>query len=567
MVKPGIIKSVLLLVFIGIIVTAFVQPIAGSTMGKGKLMEQKDKVVPCPENESMMQSGMKERTASETCETSSKENMESMMEEKEAKKGEMESMKEEKMESMKEEKLANKSCYNESSSQANFDYARVYLEKAIKLHAMHLENPKMATNESQMKMMDEMKQAKKYLTGEKMNMGMMGRAAENMSAEYEHPYAMSALMRLECCDFWLDKAIKLHKMHMKNPKIATNESQIRLMAQMVRANRYLAGEDMDMEMAENASFSQDNVDFTTLWLEKAMKLHAMNLKNPEAATNESQMRLMNQMMRARECIEGKGMNLEMLMDLEEDSAKEMCEPSSSEMCEPSPREKMMIMMMGSMKMGEKSCNETLMKAMKSSIMEGKEVKKGEMESMKEEKMESMKEEKEAKKGEMECMKEEKMESMKEEKMESMKEEKEAKKGEMECMKEEKLANESCYTDKMDKKVSPTQADMDCVCLCLEKAIKMHEMYLMKPEAATGESKMEMMKEMMQAHEYLTGEKMDMDMMDKEIDNESTCDNESAGPSKEKTDYLSSKKGEDCSSSKMDKYSSSGQCKNYSSNGC
>ena len=537
MVKPGIIKSVLLLVFIGIIVTAFVQPIAGSTMGKGKLMEQKDKVVPCPENESMMQSGMKERTASETCETSSKENMESMMEEKEAKKGEMESMKEEKMESMKEEKLANKSCYNESSSQANFDYARVYLEKAIKLHAMHLENPKMATNESQMKMMDEMKQAKKYLTGEKMNMGMMGRAAENMSAEYEHPYAMSALMRLECCDFWLDKAIKLHKMHMKNPKIATNESQIRLMAQMVRANRYLAGEDMDMEMAENASFSQDNVDFTTLWLEKAMKLHAMNLKNPEAATNESQMRLMNQMMRARECIEGKGMNLEMLMDLEEDSAKEMCEPSSSEMCEPSPREKMMIMMMGSMKMGEKSCNETLMKAMKSSIMEGKEVKKGEMESMKEEKMESMKEEKEAKKGEMECMK------------------------------EEKLANESCYTDKMDKKVSPTQADMDCVCLCLEKAIKMHEMYLMKPEAATGESKMEMMKEMMQAHEYLTGEKMDMDMMDKEIDNESTCDNESAGPSKEKTDYLSSKKGEDCSSSKMDKYSSSGQCKNYSSNGC
>jgi len=541
MVKPGIIKPVLLLVFIGIIVTAFVQPIAGSTMGKGKLMEQKDKMAPCPENESMMQSEMGECATSEMCETSSKEKMESMMEEKlcnETMTG-----------SVMKEKLASKSCYNESSSEANFDCARLYLQKAIKLHAMHLENPKSATNESQMEMMDEMKQAKKYLAGEKMNMGMMGKAADNISADYEHPYAMSALMRLECYDFWLDEAIKLHAMHMKNPKIATDESQIKLMAQMVRANRYLTGEDMDMEMAKNASLSQDNVDFTTLWLEKAMKLHAMNLKNPEAATNESQMRLMNQMIRARECIEGKDMNLEMLMDLEEDySAREMCEPSSSEMCEPSssemcepsssemcepsssemyepsPREKMMTMMMGSMKMGEKSCNETMMNDMKSLMMERKEAKKEKMESMKEEKMESMMEEK------MESMMEEK--EAKKEKMESMKEEK------MESMKEEELANESCYTGKMDKKAVLTRANMDCVCLCLEKAMKLHEMNLRNPEAATSESKMEMMKQMMQAHEYLTGEKMDMDMMDKAIDNES------AGKLKEKADYFSSEKSED-----------------------
>jgi hypothetical protein len=490
---------------------------------------------------------------------------------------------------MMKEKLASKSCYNESSSQANIDDARLYLEKAIKLHAMHLENPKSVTNESQMKMMDEMKQAKKYLAGEKMNMGMMGRAAGNISAEYEHPYAISALMRLECSDFWLDEAIKLHTMHMKNPKIATNESQIKLMAQMVRANRYLAGEDVDMEMAENASLSQDNVDFTTLWLEKAMKLHAMSLKNPEAATNESQMRLMNQMMRARECIEGKGMNLEMLMDLEEDSSREMCEPSSSEMCEPSssemcepsssemcepsPREKMMIMMMGSMKMGEKSCNETMMNDMKNLMMEGKEAKKekmksmmeekgakkGKMESMKEEKMESMMEGKEAKKEKMESMMEGK--EAKKEKMKSMMEEKEAKKGKMESMMEEELANESCYTGKMDKKAVLTRANMDCVCLCLEKAMKLHEMNLRNPEAATSESKMEMMKQMMQAHEYLTGEKMDMDMMGKEIDNES------AGKLKEKAGYLSAEKSGQCLTSKMGEYSSTEQSKKCSSGGC
>ncbi len=177
MVKPGIIKPVLLLVFIGIIVTAFVQPIAGSTMGKGKLMEQKDKMVPCPENKIMMQSGMKECAANETCETSSKEKMESMMEEK--------SCNETMTGSMMREKLANKSCYNESSSEANFDRANLWLKKAIKLHAMHLENPKSATNESQMEMMDEMKQAKKYLAGEKMNMGMMSRTVGNISAEWK----------------------------------------------------------------------------------------------------------------------------------------------------------------------------------------------------------------------------------------------------------------------------------------------------------------------------------------------------------------------------------------------
>ncbi|AKB81953.1 hypothetical protein MSBR3_1375 [Methanosarcina barkeri 3] len=507
MTKPGIMKPVLLLVLIGIIVTAFVQPIAGSTMGQGKLMEQKDKMVPCPENKSMMQSGTKECENSEMYETSSKEKMKSMMEEK--------SCNETMTGSMMKEKLANKSCYNESLSKANIDCAHLWLKKAIKIHEMHMMNPCTSTEDSNMEMMDQMKEAKKYLAGEKMNMDMMGRAEDNKSVEYKHPYVISALMRLDCCDFWLDETIKLHEMHMKDPKTATNESQMRLMANMMRANRYLAEEDMDMGMVKNASLSQDNVDFTALWLEKAIKLHAMYLKAPETATNESHMRLMNQMMRARECMEGKGMNLEMMMDFEEDSAREMYEPSSREMCEPSPREKMIIMMMGSMKMGEKSLNKTMMKAMKNSIMEDKL----------------------------------------------------AKKDKMERMMEEKEANESCYTDKMDKKVSLTQADLDCVCLCLEKAIKMHEMCLMKPEAATGEFKMEMMKEMMQAHEYLTGEKMDMDIMDKEIDNESTCDNESAGPLKEKIDYLSSKKGEDCSSSKMDNDSSSGQCKNYSSNGC
>jgi hypothetical protein len=224
MVKPRIIRSVLLLALIGIIVTALVQPIAGSTMGKGKLMEQKDKMIPCPENKSITQSGMGEREASKSC---NKTMTGSMMKEKLSNKsksitqygmGEREaskscnktmtdSMMKEKLSnksksiiqygmgereaskscnktmtgSMMKEKLSNKSRYNESSSQANLDCARLWLEKAIKLHAMHLENPKSATNESQMEMMDQMMQAKKYLAGGKMDMATMNKVADNES--------------------------------------------------------------------------------------------------------------------------------------------------------------------------------------------------------------------------------------------------------------------------------------------------------------------------------------------------------------------------------------------------
>ncbi len=479
MIKSGIIKPVLLLALIGIIVTALVQPIAGSTMGQGNMMEQKDKMVSCSDNKSMMQSGMGECAESKMCETPSKEmTMDSMM-------------------------MGEKAC-NETMMDSMIACANPCLEKAIKIHEMHLMNPSTATRESQQEMMDQMMQANKYLTGKKAIIDMMNKKGGYASAEYEQPYVISAQTRLNLCSLWLGKAMKLHEMHLKNPETATDESQMRLMANMMRAKKYLAGEGMNMEMAKNASLPQENVDLTTLWLKKAMILHAMDLKRPEAATDESQMRLMNQMVRARECLEGKDLDLEMMMDFEEDSASEMCEPSSSEMCEPSPREKMMCaMMMDSMRMGEKSCNET----MKSSMMEEIEAKK--------EKMESMMEEKEAKKEKMESMMEEK--EAKKEKMESMMEEKEAKKEKLESMMEEKLANESCYTGKMGQKVGLTQANMECICLCLEKAMKLHEMHMRTPETATKESKMEMMKQMMQAHEYLTGEKMNMDMMNRAED--------------------------------------------------
>jgi len=436
MVKSGTIKPVLLLTLIGMIIIGMVQPIAAT--GQDSCKDD------CQDSSSGQMS--EQDSSREECSDSSSKQM-------------------------CEQDLAKDnyqdSCKENYPTETDMDNANSCMKKAMMIHEMHMKNPGMATNESNMEMMKQMMQAHKCLTREKMDMEMMDKAADNKTAGYDRPYIISDMTRCDCSCFWLDEAVKLHEMHVKNPETATSESQMRLMVQMTRANGYLEGKGMDMEMAKNASFSQDNVNFTDLWLEKAIKLHAMHLKNPEAATNESQMRLMNEMMRARECTAGKDMNMEMLMDFEEDSA--------SEMRETSPRGRMMCsMMMDSMKMGEKSCNETMMSSMMSSMME----------------------EKAAKKEKMDCMMEEKA----------------AKKDKMECMMEEKLANESCYASKMDQKANLTKRNMDDIGLCLEKAIKLHEMNLRNPEAATSESKMEMMKQMMQAHEYLTGEKMDMEMM-------------------------------------------------------
>lgn len=59
-----------------------------------------------------------------------------------------------------------------------------------------------------------------------------------------------------------------------------------------------------MEMTQDISSMQARLDCAQFWLEKAIKLHEIHLKDPSTATNESQMEMMDQMMRASECIKG-----------------------------------------------------------------------------------------------------------------------------------------------------------------------------------------------------------------------------------------------------------------------
>jgi hypothetical protein len=54
--------------------------------------------------------------------------------------------------------------------------------------------------------------------------------------------------RLTCADFWLQKAIKLHKVHLKDPSTAIEKSQMEMMDQMMLAHECIKGENMTTGM-------------------------------------------------------------------------------------------------------------------------------------------------------------------------------------------------------------------------------------------------------------------------------------------------------------------------------
>jgi len=60
-----------------------------------------------------------------------------------------------------------------------------------------------------------------------------------------------AQMQLDCASFWLQKAIELHDMHIKDPSTATNESQMEMMGLMMKSYACLTGENMTENMTHD----------------------------------------------------------------------------------------------------------------------------------------------------------------------------------------------------------------------------------------------------------------------------------------------------------------------------
>ena len=94
-----------------------------------------------------------------------------------------------------------------------------------------------------------------------------------------------------------------------------NHSMNETMMDCMMGDHMMNGSCCMMEMDKNASAAQTRLDCAQFWLEQAIELHEIHLKDPSTATNESQLEMMDQMMQAYECIVGENMTENMTMEI------------------------------------------------------------------------------------------------------------------------------------------------------------------------------------------------------------------------------------------------------------
>ena len=213
MIRNGTIKSVFLLV-LGIITIALVGPAAGDTMGKENMTGQENITTACLDNEThnkmhcMMHCGMME------------------------------------------DHLANETmihCCMMGDHSANGTMMEDHLANETMRHCCmmgdHSANETMNETMIHCCMMGEHPADGSYCTVE---------MDQNASA---------AQAKLECARFWLEQAIELHELHMKDPSTATNESQLEMMEQMMQAYECMTGENMTMGMMNNTTGVQFSEEY------------------------------------------------------------------------------------------------------------------------------------------------------------------------------------------------------------------------------------------------------------------------------------------------------------------
>lgn len=227
------------------------------------------------------------------------------------------SMNETVMHCMPEDHMMNESCCmmemgkNISTSQADIDCADYNMEEAIKIHEMHLTSPNTSTEESNMEMMDHMMQAYECLTGENLTSEMMmdcDKDSNNKTMMMDEDSENETMMH--CCMM----PCMMHCMKGEHSENATtmpcmmedhadNATMMPCMMEDHMGNESccLAG------MGQNTSSAHVNLCCAIFWLKQAIELHEMHMKDPGTMTEESQMELMCQMLKAHMCILGKNM--------------------------------------------------------------------------------------------------------------------------------------------------------------------------------------------------------------------------------------------------------------------
>jgi hypothetical protein len=92
----------------------------------------------------------------------------------------------------------------------------------------------------------------------------------------------------------------------KGAKAAEKKQMIMDMAQMKEKMQIMMSMPMDMPGMDD---SQSKLKCAESWLKKAIDLHEVHLKDPKAATEASQMEMMDQMKKAYGCIAGMGADM------------------------------------------------------------------------------------------------------------------------------------------------------------------------------------------------------------------------------------------------------------------
>ncbi|MBI4619479.1 MAG: hypothetical protein HY739_04875 [Desulfobacterales bacterium] len=113
--------------------------------------------------------------------------------------------------------------------------------------------PMMPMCEQMMKqmMMDMMQMQKKMIMKKElkpaekkemmMDMNKMQKKMEKMMSMHMGMMGMDVQAKLKCAEEWLKKAIDLHEVHIKDPKTATESSQMEMMEQMKKAYECILG--------------------------------------------------------------------------------------------------------------------------------------------------------------------------------------------------------------------------------------------------------------------------------------------------------------------------------------
>ncbi|MDR7665858.1 hypothetical protein RG963_08755 [Methanosarcina sp. Z-7115] len=225
MIKSGILKSALLLLaLITVIVIALAEPIAGHMMGQGNIMGQQSMIIVCSDNQTctVIQSSMGDHSSNETMIHCMPGNDSMMM-------GNL-SVNETMMQCM---------LGNDSMMMGNLSANETMMQCMLGNDSMM---GNLSANETMMHCMME-------------NDSMMNGSCCIIEMDQS---ASAAQARLDCAQFWLEQAIEMHEMHLKDPSTATNESQLEMMNQMMWAYECIVGENMTKNMTQNTTLEMMN---------------------------------------------------------------------------------------------------------------------------------------------------------------------------------------------------------------------------------------------------------------------------------------------------------------------